>query len=101
MRLSTWIAGLPTLAITIWFALANRSLITVSLDPFAGTTSPWTIDMPLFVIVFIGIFIGMLAGGTVVWWGQGRWRREAKTTRREVERLSTETTDNSNEGASK
>ena len=91
MRLSTWIAGIPTLAITIWFALANRSLVTFSFDPFAGSTSPWTISLPLFVAVFIGVFVGMLAGGAVVWWGQGRWRREAKTTRREVERLNSDT----------
>ncbi len=90
MRLSTWIAGIPTVAITIWFALANRSSVTLSLDPFAGASSQWTLGLPLFVVVFMGVFIGMLAGGAVVWWGQGRWRREAKSTRREVQRLSAE-----------
>ena len=88
MRLSTWIAGIPTVAITIWFALANRSSVLLSLDPFAGNESAWAISMPLFVIVFIGVFIGMLAGGAVVWWGQGRWRREARKTRKEVTRLT-------------
>jgi len=90
LRLSTWIAAIPTAAITIWFALANRSAVTVSLDPFTGGASLWAINLPLYVIVFIGVFLGMLAGGAVVWWGQGRWRREAKTTRREVQRLSKE-----------
>lgn len=89
MRLSTWLAGIPTVAITIWFALANRSFVNVSLDPFSGGDSPWSIGLPLFVVVFVAIFLGMLAGGAVVWWGQGRWRREARSTRREVARLTT------------
>ncbi len=87
MRLSTWIAIIPTAAITIWFALANRSFVTLSLDPLAIDEPRWAVGLPLFVVVFLGVLAGMLAGGAIVWWGQGRWRREAKRTRREVKRL--------------
>lgn len=89
MRLSTWIAIIPTAAITIWFALANRSFVTLSFDPLWVDEPRWAIGLPIFVVVFLGVFVGMLAGGAIVWWGQGRWRREAKRTRREVSRLTT------------
>ena len=88
MRLSTWIAIIPTLAITIWFALANRTSVRFSLDPFNPETSQWAFEVPLFVAVFIGVGAGMLVGGLIVWLGQGRWRREARQQRREANRLA-------------
>ncbi len=90
MKLSTWIAIVPTAAITIWFALANRSLVTLSFDPLFADEPRWAIALPLFIVVFLGVLVGMLAGGAIVWWGQGRWRREARRTRREVSRLTGE-----------
>lgn len=88
MRLSTWIAGIFTAAITIWFALANRSFVRLSFDPFALDEPRWAVAVPIFMVVFLGVFVGMLAGGLIVWWGQGHWRREARRTRREITRLS-------------
>jgi hypothetical protein len=44
--------------------------------------------LPLFIVVFIGILAGMLVGGAIVWWGQGRWRREARRRAKEVDRLT-------------
>lgn len=88
MRLSTWIVLIPTAAITIWLALANRSFVTLSLDPFRNEEPRWAIDLPVFAAIFLGILLGMLIGGFIVWWGQGRWRREARARRREVARLT-------------
>ncbi len=88
MRLTTWLAVIPVAAVTIWFALANRSLITLSLDPFSAEAPRWAVALPLFIVVFIGILAGMMVGGAIVWWGQGRWRREARRRRKEVDRLS-------------
>jgi uncharacterized integral membrane protein len=88
LRLGTWLAVIPVAALTIWFALANRSLVTFSLDPFNLDEPQWAVRLPLFIVVFIGIFLGMLAGGAIVWWGQGRWRREARRRAKEVDRLT-------------
>ncbi len=81
MRIGTWIAIIPTAAISIWFALANRSSVTLSFDPLSVDEPTWAIRIPLFVVVFGGVFIGMIAGGIVVWWGEGRWRQEAQKSR--------------------
>lgn len=88
MRLPIWLAVIPIAAITIWLALANRSFVTLSLDPLNLDEPRWAVALPLFIVVFIGVLIGMLLGGAIVWWGQGRWRREARRTKREVERLT-------------
>lgn len=88
MRLSTWIAGIPTVLITIWFALANRSFVTLSFDPFNVDEPTWAVRLPLFVLVFAGVFVGMIAGGIVVWWGEGRWRREAQQSRNEARKAA-------------
>ena len=65
---------------------------------FVGRAFSWIAKTPemsllgalawCFIVVFIGILAGMLVGGAIVWWGQGRWRREAKRRRKEVDRLT-------------
>ncbi len=88
MRFSTWIAIIPTALITIWFALANRSLVTLSLDPFNVDEPTWAVRLPLFAIMFVAVFVGMIAGGIVVWWGEGHWRREAQKSRNEARKAA-------------
>lgn len=84
MKLGTLIAVIPTAVITIWLALANRAFVTLSLDPFNVDEPAWAVRLPLFLVVFAAIFVGMIAGGIVVWWGEGRWRREAQRSRNQA-----------------
>jgi hypothetical protein len=65
------------------FAVANRQAVAISADPF-----PIIVEMPLFIVVFIALFIGLLAGGFLAWWRQGRWRKTARVNKREVGRLN-------------
>ena len=43
--------------------------------------------LPLFVVVFATLMLGVLIGGFASWIGQGRHRRAARQARAEVERL--------------
>jgi uncharacterized integral membrane protein len=69
---------IPLAAILIVFAVANRHIVTVSLDPFDGSDPALAVSMPLFLVLIVVALIGVVAGGTATWLRQGRWRRAAR-----------------------
>ena len=71
-------------------ALANRKLVALSFDPFGGDSPSLTLDLPLFVIIFLSVIAGVLIGGIALWVGQGRHRRSARVLKREADRLRRE-----------
>lgn len=78
---------LPLALVVILLAVANRTPVQVSLDPFSGTAPLVAFSAPLFVVVLIAIASGVLVGGVAVWWSQGRHRRKEREQARELERL--------------
>lgn len=67
---------LPASLIGASFAIANRSLVSVSFDPtglFPFLTTP---EMPLFMVVLASMFVGILIGGAGTWLG-GRKKKKA------------------------
>jgi len=59
------LAGLLWLAVglvLVLFAVANRDLVPVSLDPFARDAA-LSAQLPLFLVVFIAIIVGVVIGG--------------------------------------
>lgn len=77
--------ALPFGLLVILFAVSNRAVVTVTLDPLPGA-----IDIALsFLVMGVGI-LGFLFGGLVVWLGQGRHRRLARDARRRLDALSAE-----------
>lgn len=79
--------------VLVTFALANRGPVVVALLPAAleevfGVTLRW--QMPLFVVVFLGIIVGLLIGFVWEWMREYRFRAEAARKRREAERLARE-----------
>ena len=75
----------PLALLAVAFAVGNRGNVTVSFDPFSDT--PYTMDVPLFIVVFAALILGVLLGGVATWLGQGRLRKAARMHRRDVERL--------------
>ncbi len=88
MKLLLWLLLLPLTLIFVAFAIANRHAVTLSLDP-----TPLSIQVPLYGLVFAGIFIGLIAGGVIAWWRAGRWRRQLRDEQRKVRRLEAELRD--------
>jgi len=78
------IAFLLALAVGLLIvAMANRSMVTLTLLPptLAEYASfNWVISLPLYMVVFIGIALGLLIG--FIW----EWLREAKHRQTIVER---------------
>ena len=68
----------PLAVVIIVFAVANRQPVTVSFDPFSSTSPAYAATLPLFVIIFTVLIVGVLVGGIAAWIGQARWRRLAR-----------------------
>jgi uncharacterized integral membrane protein len=79
----------PVALLLLAFAFANRQIVTVSFDPFASDeASPaFSISAQLFVLLLLSLIIGVLIGGAAVWLSQGKFRRAARRSRAEVDRL--------------
>ncbi len=77
-RIISWIIGAPVAVLLVSFAVANRHWTNVSFDPI-NKADPWlTISLPTYLLLFIGIFVGMIVGGVVVWLRQAKWRKAAR-----------------------
>jgi len=68
----------PLAVIVIAFAVANRQSVTLSFDPLSSTSPAYAATLPLFVVIFMMLIIGVLIGGIAAWIGQTKWRRTAR-----------------------
>lgn len=87
-----WLVLVPLCLVLVAFALANRQLVAVNLNPFGA---PADADIagygiPLFVVLYIVLLVGVLLGGTATWFAQGEHRKRARQWRREAQALNTE-----------
>jgi uncharacterized integral membrane protein len=77
----------PLAVIIIAFAVANRQVVTVSLDPFGANEPAASVTLPLFALVILLLIIGVLIGGVAAWLRQGKWRHTARRLEREAQHL--------------
>lgn len=91
-RIVGWFILVPLCAVLIVFALANRQLVVVNFNPFTTSADPSMpgVGMPLFIVIFGVLLVGVLLGGVATWFTQGQHRRDERSFRRENERLHRE-----------
>ncbi len=77
-KIVTAIIVVPLVAIIVAFAVANRQPVTISFDPLASTTPAYAATLPLFVLIFVVLILGVLIGGFAAWLRQGKWRGAAR-----------------------
>jgi uncharacterized integral membrane protein len=80
----------PLAVIIIAFAVANRQIATVSLDPFSAEHPAASLTLPLFALVIVLLMAGVLIGGIAAWLRQSKWRRTARRLEREIADLHLE-----------
>jgi len=80
----------PLAVVIIAFAVANRQIVTVSLDPFNSSTPAASVTLPLYALVIVLLIIGVVIGGSASWLRHGRWRRTARRLERELGKLRAE-----------
>ena len=86
-----WLVLIPVAIILLAFALANRHLVTVAIDPTGSSDmAGFAITAPLFIILFLAGMVGVIFGGIATWFTQGKYRRAARHARSDAERLRNE-----------
>jgi uncharacterized integral membrane protein len=80
----------PLAVIIIAFAVANRTAVTVSFDPFSSSSPAYAVTLPQFAIIFAVLILGVLIGGMAGWIGQAKWRRSARKLDADVRALRQE-----------
>lgn len=77
----------PIAIVLVALAVANRSGVAFTLDPFNPGNPALTWQMPLFVLLFGAVAIGMIVGSLATWARQGRYRKLARQRGQEAEAL--------------
>lgn len=86
-----FIAALAIVLIAV--ALANRDTVTLSAFPanfgqYLG--GRWSVDLPLFLVIFLAFAVGMLAGLVWEWLRESHIRQEARLHASRAARLENE-----------
>ena len=89
-RFLWWLVGIPVGIVLVALAVANRAPVRLSLDPFRPDAPALAVDVPLYLLFFAVLMVGVVIGGAAVWFGQGRHRRAERRLRAEAERLRVE-----------
>lgn len=77
----------PLAIVLIALAVANRAPTAFTLDPFNPGNPALTVQAPLFVLLFLALGLGVIIGGVVTWFRQGRYRKIARQRGIEAESL--------------
>jgi len=89
-KIVTILILVPIAVAFLMFAVANRQIVTVSLDPFGAPEPAYSIRMPLFLLIFVFLIAGVLLGGIAAWLRQGRHRRASRVLRSDLAGLRRE-----------
>ena len=80
----------PIALVIVVFAVANRQITTISLDPFNSETPAFALSAPLFLVILLMVILGVIIGGVASWLSQGAVRSAARQARSDAERLRRE-----------
>jgi uncharacterized integral membrane protein len=87
-----WLVLVPLCLVLIVFALANRQFVIVNFNPFVPVEQLATpgYGVPLFVVLYVVLLVGVLLGGIATWFAQGQHRQRERHWRREAHMLNSE-----------
>ncbi|HEY6833805.1 MAG TPA: LapA family protein [Pseudolabrys sp.] len=89
-KIVTAVIVVPLAVIIVAFAVANRQSVTVSFDPFSATAPAYAATLPLFILIFVLVILGVIVGGIAAWLRQSKWRRTARKLETDVRALHQE-----------
>jgi len=86
-KLITALVLVPLVIILVMFAVANREVITVTFDPFDSVQPAFAFKLPLYLLIFALISVGVVIGGLTTWLKQHKWRARARRAEGEARAL--------------
>jgi uncharacterized integral membrane protein len=78
MKILWWIIAVPIALFLVMLAVANRDMVTLSLDPIGGD-----ISLPLYLVIFCVFLLGLICGGLLTWASGVKRRRRKRREERE------------------
>lgn len=83
MRFIKYLILIPLGIVVVVLSIANRDAVVVSLNPFADAAAGTDLaalsySVPLYLLLFAFLLLGVLLGGMGSWLAQGKWRRKAR-----------------------
>lgn len=97
LRLIKYLVLVLIALVLVVLALANRDAVTLNLLP--ADMAAWAgvdvtpIELPLFLVIFGGVAVGLLIGRIAEWLREYRYRADAKQQRRARTKLEREVAD--------
>ena len=82
MRVLNTFLAVVVAVLVVLFAISNRAPVVVEIWPF-----PYQLQLGLYAVILLAVFIGFLAGLITAWLMGGKRRRELRTLRREAKDL--------------
>ncbi|WP_317992504.1 LapA family protein [Bartonella gliris] len=77
----------PITALLIAFIVANRQIVTLTLDPFRISSENFIYQAPLFIWLFIFFGLGVLLGSIINWFAYRKCKKALKESKAELEKL--------------
>jgi len=91
-RVVMWFVLVPFGLLLAVFALANRHVVQIGIDPIAPQSPFWgPVELPLFVVIYVSLLLGVILGGIGSWLGQGKHRKAERQLRRDLNKVQKET----------
>ena len=86
-RFALVLVFVPLAIVLIALAVANRTAVPFTVDPFNPGNPALTYTLPFFVFVFAAFALGLIVGSLATWVRQGRYRKLARQRAIETESL--------------
>lgn len=84
-RVVMWFVLVPFGLILVIFALANRHIVQIGIDPISPQAPFWgPMELPLFVVIYLSLLVGVVLGGAGGWFSQGKHRKAERQLRRDL-----------------
>lgn len=85
MKIVRLLLFLIAVVVGVSIGISNRQPVPLQLEPI-----PFSIELPLFLVIFICFIAGIIFGGIVVWWRDGQVRKRARAAESRAGKLEKE-----------